>query len=70
MKDEHASLGSLKKEHSLTIKPFDKGGNIVIMTNEQYATMCQKVINNKSWYRPISKSVIDKFNDAFYDLID
>lgn len=40
------------------------------MTNEQYATMCQKIITNTSWYKPISKGVIEKFNDTFYDLVD
>lgn len=40
-KEEMVALQSLKAQDSVTIKPADKGRNIVIMTNTQYKTMCQ-----------------------------
>lgn len=39
---EGQALTPLTNQHQLTIKPSDKGGNIVAMNNNQYETMCMK----------------------------
>ena len=64
------ALEKLKDCHSLTIKPSDKGGNIVIQTNDQYKAMCIKILCNRDWYTPISTSTIIKFETEFYALVD
>lgn len=37
---EEEALKTLTNQHQLTIKPSDNGGNIVVMNNSQYKTMC------------------------------
>lgn len=64
------ALDKLSSQHQLTIKPSDKGGNIVLMSNPQYQTMCKKMSSNKDWYQPISKLTTEKFNTNFYLLIN
>lgn len=41
----------LSSNDQITIKPADKGGNIVILDNEDYTTMCNKILKNQEWYR-------------------
>lgn len=50
---ERLALENLKKCYPLTIKPSDKGGNIVIMSNGQYRMMCNKILSNQDWHKPI-----------------
>lgn len=47
------STKSRSKNHTIKIKSSDKGGNIVIMDNEQYRKMCFKILQNHDWYRQI-----------------
>lgn len=67
---ELSVLRSLCAQHSLTIKQADKGGNIIIMSNMQYKTMCLKILHNEAWYKKITRNTIDKFYQAFYSLVD
>lgn len=50
--EERLAIQSLTNNSEITIKPSDKGENIVIMDNSQYVSMCQKILSNKSWYIP------------------
>lgn len=47
-----------------------QGGNIVIIDNNRYVSMCQKILSNTSWYRKIPRNLIDKFQKDFYELVD
>lgn len=42
-RDERAALDALARVHDIVIKPFDKGGNVVVMGNTQYIEMCQNL---------------------------
>lgn len=53
---------------SIVIKPSDKGGNVVLMDNQFYKSMCRKILNNKDWYRSIR--LIDQYNKKFYTTAD
>lgn len=64
------ALQSHKDQHSLTIKLADKGGNIVIMSNDQYKLMCKKIVQNSAWYKPVPRCIIERFNMKFYSLVD
>lgn len=57
----------------------DKGGNIVLMTDQQYIEMCMGILSNRSWYRQIAASSTNRYineyklliGDAYHmDLID
>lgn len=67
---DRQALISLTSQHQLTIKPSDKGGNIVVMNNDQYSTMCMKILSNKDWYKLIPRPLIEKFDKEFYSLVD
>lgn len=54
----------------LTIKPSDKGGNIVILNNDQYKQLCLDILDNPSWYKRVSMDIIDQYNNEFYSLVD
>lgn len=67
---ERQALQDLSKNYSLVVKPSDKAGNIVLMNNDQYITMCKKILNNENWYQSIPLNMIAKFSRKFYDLMD
>lgn len=48
---EVEALKSLADNNQITIKPSDKGGNIVLLNNEDYINICKKILNNHDWYR-------------------
>lgn len=68
--EEQQALQDLANNFSLTIKPFNKGGNIVVIDNEHYVCMCKKILDHPDWYRPITPKLIDKFNKQFYNFVD
>lgn len=67
---EVKALKQLSDNHSITIKPADKGGNIVLLDNDKYTLMCYKILKNQDWYRRITGDIIEKYNKEFYPLID
>lgn len=42
----------------------------MILSNSQYVSMCQKILSNKSWYRTIPRTLIDRFQADFYEIVD
>lgn len=52
--DENQVLDDLCKNKLIVIKASDKGGNVVVMENYHYRAMCQKILDNRSWYKSIS----------------
>lgn len=67
---EHQTLQNLSSNSTITIKPSDKGGNIVVLDNEQYIQMCMKILNNRIWYSPVTTTKIDKLEQECYQLVD
>lgn len=39
------------------------------MDIEFYETMCLEILQNKDWYRSITKTVIDHYNKEYYSII-
>lgn len=62
------ALETLKQLIKMLIKPMDKGGNIVIMQETQYIVMCKNILNNKSWYRKMDLSDIQKQYEVLIDI--
>lgn len=48
-KKQNKAVSKLQKNPDLIIKQSDKGGNLVLMTHQQYQTMCLKVLQNATW---------------------
>lgn len=62
-------IKSLQNNTDIIIKPADKGGNLVIMNTAQYETMYNDILLNKTWHRPISKTVIENFCKEYRSII-
>lgn len=67
---EWAALDALARERDIVIKPSNKGCNVVVMDNAQYVEMCMNKLSNPEWYRPIQRSLLDKFTKDFYSMVD
>lgn len=63
------AIKSLQNHPELIIKPADKGGNVVVMDVPFYEQMCLDILNNREWYRPISKTLIDHYISEYQQLI-
>lgn len=55
---EENAQNFLRKNSSIVVKPSDKGGNVVIMDNQDYVLMCLNILNNKNWYKKKSPTPI------------
>lgn len=64
------ALKKLRTYSHLTIKPADKGGCIVVMDNDKYKKICLDILNNPTWYKPISFEIMEQFMVDFYQLVD
>lgn len=62
------ALKSLQKRTDMVVKPSDKGGNIVKMTQTHYQAMCHTILDNHKWYRPIPLTFIQTFAGELRDL--
>lgn len=67
---QRRALMGLQNRKDLTIKPSDKGGNVVVMDTEHYKTLCLQILNNRNWYKRVPLSRFDDFAREFYDLIN
>lgn len=63
---QQKSLKHLQDNDDTTIKPADKGGNIVIMNKDHYKQMCMKILDNQKCYTKISPILINAYNEEFY----
>lgn len=63
------ALRDLQYQPDLVIKPADKGGNVIVMDVGAYERMCLNIIDNRQWYWPISKTLVDNFTREYYNLI-
>lgn len=64
------ALEKLKTYEGIIIKPSDKGGNIVVMSEVQNIGMCYKILKNRSWYKQISILELKVFQKNFENMIN
>lgn len=69
-RDQKQALENLSKNQQITIKPVDKGGNIVVMNNSFYEDICRRILFNRNWYRPIFLSCINNFKLELHRILD
>lgn len=63
-------VGGKESSFCITIKPSDKGGNIIVFDNDQYIAMCNKILQNQHWYCENNSTCIDGFHNKFYQFVD
>lgn len=63
------AIRNLQCHPDLVIKPADKGGNVIDMDVPAYERMCLDILDNRHWYRPISKTLIQNFISEYCGLI-
>lgn len=64
------ALNQMKANAEITIKPADKGGNVVVMDNRAYVEMCMRILQNKSWYRRVSGTCVQQYSAEFHGIVD
>lgn len=62
-------IKTLQRNSDLVIKESDKGANLVLMTHQQYQTMCLQVLHNTTWYTPINHALIQSYIAEYRGLI-
>ena len=53
--EQRSALKTLAADESITIKPADKGGALVIMDTVDYEAACKKMLNNRIHYKEIQQ---------------
>lgn len=51
------------------MKQADKGGNIVLMTQEGHIKMYKKIIDNLEWYRRVDMTFLTACTTKFTELV-
>ena len=65
LSDRHKSaLDNLKNNDSITIKPADKGGAIVVQNTKDYIKECNRQLTDQNFYKQIDKDPTTKFNNT------
>ena len=59
---EREALKSLSKDQSITIKPADKGGAIVVMDTVDYIKEANRQLSEESVYQQLQSAPTDQFN--------
>lgn len=68
--EQRLALKSLKNNAEIPIKASDKGGNIALMDIIDYRNMCLRILKNTQCYRKISPSLVERYNQEFYSLVN
>lgn len=67
--EEWAALKNLEKDHQITIKPSDKGGNIVVMDTDAYISMCEKLLRDKTTYEILSSDPTVQYKEELKTIL-
>ena len=54
-KEERSAITILDKDPTIVIKPADKGGGIVILPKQMYRQECQRLLDDRASYLPLSQ---------------
>ena len=72
--EQRRALRSLAADTSITIKPADKGGSIVVMDTTSYQQACEDTLNDTTFYRKVDtdpnpeyRSSLDKIVDEIFE---
>lgn len=61
--EENKALLALEQDSTIVLKPADKGGNLVIMSHEQYRKMCLKILTDPEKYKVLENDPTLLFRD-------
>ena len=68
--DQRKALIHLSNDKSITIKPADKGGAIVIMDTEKYEMECLKTLSDPNFYEELPSDSKPEYRDTIDETID
>uniref|UniRef100_A0A8C5QWP4 Reverse transcriptase domain-containing protein n=1 Tax=Leptobrachium leishanense TaxID=445787 RepID=A0A8C5QWP4_9ANUR len=69
-KKERKALDELREDDSITIKPADKGGGIVILSTERYEEESLKILNDPETYIKLRKDPTEDIVAKFHQYLD
>uniref|UniRef100_A0A8C5P7I8 Reverse transcriptase domain-containing protein n=1 Tax=Leptobrachium leishanense TaxID=445787 RepID=A0A8C5P7I8_9ANUR len=67
-KEEFQALKTLKEDDQITIKKADKGGNIVILSTEQYKNMVLKILTDEKTYGVLTQNPSNRFSSDLHNI--
>ena len=62
-------LKEIATDKSLTIKPADKGGSVVIMDTKTYEENCLKILNDTQFYTVLAKDPNEKYKEHLQTIV-
>ena len=68
-KEKRNALETLANDKSITIKPADKGGAIVIMNTSDYKEACMQQLRNENHYEELPSDPTESYRDLVNDSI-
>ena len=68
--DQRKALLDLANDPSITIKPADKGGSIVIMNTDDYIKSCLNSLSNTNFYEQLPTDLNPKYRTDHDQKID
>ena len=68
--DQRKALIHLSNNKSITVKPADKGGAIVIMDTEKYEMECLKTLSDPNFYEELPSVPNPEYRDTIDGTID
>ena len=68
--NQRKALIHLSNDKSITIKPADKGGTIVIMDTEKYEMECLKTLSDSNFYEELTSDPNPEYRDTINKMID
>ena len=68
--DQRKALLDLANDPSITLKPADKGGSIVIMNNDDYVKSCLNSLSDPNFYEELPADTNPKYRTDLNEKID
>ena len=69
-KDEKRALKNLGNDKSITIKPADKGGTVVVMNTTDYIAEAHRQLNDPNTYSQLADNPTQTYTDQINNMID
>lgn len=66
---ELEALRHLEEDRQVTIKPADKGGNIVVLDSADYKLMCSRILEDRETYEKLTMDPTSEYRDELHKIL-
>ncbi|XP_053549033.1 complement C1s subcomponent-like [Bombina bombina] len=68
-KKQRTALNALQKDTAITIKPSDKGGNIVVLNTKDYVDECQRLLRDHKQYSTLRFNPTEMYKEELFQIL-